>query len=32
MATFVLAHGSNGGSWIWKRVTPLLRLAGQASG
>lgn len=25
MATFVLVHGSGDGSWIWKRLTPLLR-------
>lgn len=25
MATFVLVHGSNGGSWVWQRVAPLLQ-------
>jgi len=25
---FVLVHGSSGGSWVWKRVAPLLREAG----
>jgi pimeloyl-ACP methyl ester carboxylesterase len=28
MATFVLVHGSNDGSWCWKKLTPLLRAAG----
>jgi pimeloyl-ACP methyl ester carboxylesterase len=28
MATFVLVHGSHGGSWIWQKLTPLLRAAG----
>ena len=28
MATFVLIHGSWGGSWTWRWVTPLLRAAG----
>jgi pimeloyl-ACP methyl ester carboxylesterase len=28
MATFVLVHGSNGGSWAWHKLTPLLRAAG----
>lgn len=28
MATFVLVHGSHGGSWIWKKVLPLLRARG----
>lgn len=28
MATFVLVHGSNGGGWVWKRLTPLLRARG----
>lgn len=25
---FVLVHGSSGGSWVWKRLAPLLRAAG----
>jgi hypothetical protein len=25
---FVLVHGSSGGSWVWNRITPLLRAAG----
>jgi pimeloyl-ACP methyl ester carboxylesterase len=25
---FVLVHGSSGGSWVWKKVAPLLRAAG----
>jgi pimeloyl-ACP methyl ester carboxylesterase len=28
MATFVLVHGSWAGSWIWKKVIPLLRAGG----
>jgi pimeloyl-ACP methyl ester carboxylesterase len=28
MATFVLVHGSNGGGWVWKELTPLLRARG----
>jgi pimeloyl-ACP methyl ester carboxylesterase len=28
MAIFVLVHGSHGGSWIWQKVTPLLRAGG----
>jgi pimeloyl-ACP methyl ester carboxylesterase len=28
MATFVLVHGSMHGGWCWKRVVPLLRVAG----
>jgi pimeloyl-ACP methyl ester carboxylesterase len=28
MAIFVLVHGSNGGGWVWQKVTPLLRAAG----
>lgn len=28
MSTFVLVHGSYDGSWVWQRVTPLLRAAG----
>lgn len=28
MATFVLVHGAWHGGWCWKRVTPLLRVAG----
>ncbi len=28
MATFVLVHGSNGGGWVWKKLTPLLRAQG----
>ncbi|HVK36115.1 MAG TPA: alpha/beta hydrolase family protein [Microlunatus sp.] len=28
MATFVLVHGAWAGSWIWKKVIPLLRAAG----
>lgn len=28
MSTFVLVHGSNGGGWVWKKLTPLLRAAG----
>jgi pimeloyl-ACP methyl ester carboxylesterase len=28
MATFVLVHGSNGGSWVWKKLRPLLRAEG----
>jgi pimeloyl-ACP methyl ester carboxylesterase len=27
-ATFVLVHGSWAGAWIWKKVIPLLRVAG----
>jgi pimeloyl-ACP methyl ester carboxylesterase len=25
---FILVHGSNGGGWVWKKITPLLRAAG----
>jgi pimeloyl-ACP methyl ester carboxylesterase len=28
MATFVLVHGSGCGGWVWKRLAPLLRAAG----
>jgi pimeloyl-ACP methyl ester carboxylesterase len=28
MSTFVLVHGSWHGGWCWRKVTPLLRLAG----
>ena len=28
MATFVLVHGSMHGGWCWKKVAPLLRVAG----
>jgi pimeloyl-ACP methyl ester carboxylesterase len=28
MDPIVLVHGSNGGSWVWKRLAPLLRAAG----
>jgi pimeloyl-ACP methyl ester carboxylesterase len=28
MATFVLVHGAWAGSWIWKKIIPLLRAAG----
>ena len=28
MATFVLVHGSFGGGWVWKKVTPILRAGG----
>lgn len=28
MATFVLVHGSFCGSWVWQKLTPLLRAAG----
>lgn len=28
MANFVLIHGAWGGSWVWRRVSPLLRRAG----
>ena len=28
MATFVLVHGSNGGGWVWKKLSPILRAAG----
>ena len=29
MATYVLAHSAWHGGWCWRRVTPLLRAAGQ---
>ncbi len=29
MATFVLVHGTGCGGWIWRKLTPLLRAAGQ---
>ena len=28
MATFVLVHGAWAGSWVWKKIIPLLRAAG----
>ena len=28
MATFVLVHGAWGGGWFWKKIIPLLRMAG----
>src|SRR4051794_27671306 len=28
MATFVLVHGAWAGGWIWKKIVPLLRVAG----
>jgi len=28
MTTFVLVHGSFGGGWVWKKLTPLLRVEG----
>lgn len=28
MATFVLVHGAWAGAWIWKKIIPLLRVAG----
>src|SRR5512137_933571 len=28
MATFVLVHGTGCGSWVWWKLTPLLRAAG----
>src|SRR3954453_21148411 len=30
MATFVLVHGAWHGGWCWRRVAPLLRVAGHA--
>ncbi|HEY5980976.1 MAG TPA: alpha/beta hydrolase family protein [Microlunatus sp.] len=31
MATFVLVHGAWAGGWIWKKVVPLLELAGHSA-
>lgn len=28
MYPFILVHGSNGGSWVWQKLAPLLRAAG----
>jgi pimeloyl-ACP methyl ester carboxylesterase len=28
MYRFILVHGSNGGSWVWQKLTPFLRAAG----